>query len=102
MACPPKRQPFAYKGSLRCRINISGSFDPYVVHEAGRSDPPNLCCFRCLPKVMEILCSQEGTAVSSGLSEYFGDSEATISEAVANERAAAAVTVAERGAPLLS
>lgn len=40
--------------------------------------------------------------MSSGLSEYFGDSEATISEAVANERAAAAVTVAERGAPLLS
>ncbi|CAN0374379.1 unnamed protein product [Ectocarpus sp. 12 AP-2014] len=55
-----------------------------------------------LDTVMEILCSQEGTAVSSGLSEYFGDSEATISEAVANERAAAAVTVAERGAPLLS
>ncbi|CAM9499074.1 unnamed protein product [Ectocarpus fasciculatus] len=55
-----------------------------------------------LDTVMEILCGQEGTAVSSGLSEYFGDSEATISEAVANERAAAAVTAVQHDAPLLS
>lgn len=85
-----------------CRRNISVKFDPWVAHKAGRTDRPNLFCLRCIPKVMEILCSQEGTAVSSGLSEYFGDSEATISEVVANERASSAISVAEHGAPLLS
>lgn len=37
-------------------------------------------------KVLEILCNAEGTAVSSGLSKYFGDSDETVSEAIANER----------------
>eukprot|EP00903_Cladosiphon_okamuranus_P013126 g12242.t1 len=40
--------------------------------------------------VLRILCDQEGGAVSSGLSAYFGDSEATVSEAVANDKVAAA------------
>lgn len=43
--------------------------------------------------MVEILCNQEGTAVSSGLSEYFGDSEETVAEAVANERQSAASAV---------
>lgn len=38
-------------------------------------------------KVLRILCDEEGYAVSSGLSAYFGDSEETVSEAVANEKA---------------
>lgn len=44
-------------------------------------------------KVLKILCDQEGTAVSSGLSAYFGDSEATVSEAVANEETTAGTVV---------
>lgn len=47
---------------------------------------------------MEILCNEEGAAVSSGLSKYFGDSEETISEAVANENIAAAIAAARAGA----
>lgn len=48
---------------------------------------PVICFFA---KVLNILCDQEGAAVSSGLSAYFGDSEATVSDAVTDEHAAAA------------
>ena len=41
-----------------------------------------------LTQVLEILCKDEGTAVSSGLSAYFGDSTETVTKAVDNERAA--------------
>lgn len=40
---------------------------------------------RCARQVMEILCMNEGGTVSSALSRYFGDSEETVSEAMANE-----------------
>lgn len=49
-------------------------------------------------KVLDILCGEEGTAVSSGLSEYFGDTEETISEALADESAAAAFAAARADA----
>lgn len=38
-----------------------------------------------IDKVVEILCSNEGGTVSSGLSRYFGDSAQTVSEAMAKE-----------------
>lgn len=38
---------------------------------------------------MEILCNDEGTAVSSGLSRYFGDTAETLSHALAKEKDAA-------------
>lgn len=41
-----------------------------------------------LTQVLEILCKDEGAAVSSGLSAYFGDSAKTVAKAVDNERAA--------------
>eukprot|EP00752_Nemacystus_decipiens_P008801 g7854.t1 len=58
-----------------------------------------------LDTVLRVLCNQEGSAVSSGLSAYFGDSEAIVSEAVANEQAAAAALAVHGGrheGPLLS
>lgn len=39
-------------------------------------------------QVMEILCDEEGSRVSTGLSRYFGDSVETISEALVNENTA--------------
>lgn len=43
---------------------------------------------------MKILCDEEGSRVSTGLSRYFGDSVQTISEALVNENAAASAAYA--------
>ncbi|CAM9160756.1 unnamed protein product [Laminaria digitata] len=48
-----------------------------------------------LETVMEILCDEEGSRVSTGLSRYFGDSDQTISETVVHENTAASASCAE-------
>ncbi len=78
--------------NLRATRGVYEIFDYFVFSRFGN-----------LPKVVEILCNQEGTAVSSGLSEYFGDSEETVAEAVANERSrGAAAAYGVDGGSLLS
>lgn len=52
--------------------------------------------------MVKLLCNQEGTTVSSGLSEYFGDSEATVAEAFASENAAGTPGHGAPERPLLS
>lgn len=74
-----------------CQTRLTRNFDCLTFRSA-------IC-----PKVVEILCNHEGTAVSSGLSEYFGDSEETVVEAVANEqRTGVAAAYGVDGGPLLS
>lgn len=47
---------------------------------------------------MGILCNEEGSRVSTGLSRYFGDSVQTIAEAVVNENTAASSSCPGRDA----
>lgn len=59
----------------------------------------NASSLRVLMQVMEILCKNEGTAVSSGLSTYFGDSEETLADATAREKTASALSPGLSAAP---